>query len=174
MTDKLNAQLLVFIKSNNIIGTCSLLMISCVLTYMLCIYIYTKLVGKIVRINQVYWVSFTLSVCLLVYVYVLHTSFPRLGTIWPKHLDLCQIPVVMRKRERHGKNGDSYIDMCPNYHLKIEIATRKTMIIFSWTLCINCMEVFEENAHHENRSFLVLFHFFFPYQALSLKVGNAF
>ena len=100
MTNKLNAPTFGFIKSNNVIGTCSLLMTSCVLTYMLCIYIYIKLVGKIVRFNQVYWVSFTLSVCLLVYVYVLHTSFPRLGTIWPKHLNQCQIPVVMRKRKR--------------------------------------------------------------------------
>ena len=173
MTNRLNKPSF-FIESSNVIGTCTLLMTSCVLTYMLCIYIYTKLVGKIVRFNQVYWVSFTLSACLLVYVYVLHTSFPRLGTIWPKHLDLCQIPVVMRKRERHGKNGDSYIDMCPNYHLKIEMVTEKTMINFSWTLCINCMEVFEENAHHENRSFCFFYISSFSYQAMSLKVGNAF
>ena len=145
-------------------------MTSCVLTYMLCIYIYTKLVGKIVRFNQVYWVSFTLSACLLVYVYVLHTSFPRLGTIWPKHLDMCQIPVVMRKRERHGKNGDSYIDMCPNQHLKIEMIITATIIQFSRTLSINCMEVFEENAHNETVHFWFFFISFFPYQALSLKV----
>ena len=136
--------------------------------------IQNPIVNKTMRFCQFYWVSSILSVCLLVYVYVLHTSFPRLGTVWPKHLNLCQIPVVTRKRERHGKNGDSYIDMCPNQHLKIEMIITATIIQFSRTLSINCMEVFEENAHHENRSFLVLFHFFFPYQALSLKVGNAF
>ena len=132
--------------------------------------------GKMCASTTLYWVSFTLSVCvcLLVYVYVLHTSFPRLGTIWPKHLNLCQIPVVMRKRERHGKNRDSYIDMCPNDHLKIELFSISILVRFSRTLDMNCMEVFEENAHHENRSFCFFFISSFSYQALSLKVGNAF
>ena len=109
-------------------------MTSCFSIYS-CIYIYTKshIVGKKCALVRAYWVCLTLSVCLLVYVYVLHTSFPRLGTIWPKHLNLCQIPVVMRKRERHGKNGDSYIDMCPNDHLKIESFSIFISIWFSWT-----------------------------------------
>ena len=136
--------------------------------------IQNPIVNKTMRFCQFYWVSSILSVCLLVYVYVLHTSFPRLGTVWPKHLNLCQIPVVTRKRERHGKNGDSCVDMCPNDHLKIELFSISVLVRFSWTLDMNCMEVFEENAHHENRSFCFFFISSFSYQALSLKVGNAF
>ena len=79
-----------------------------------------------------------------------------------------------KERETHGKNWDSYIDMCPNDHLKIELFSIALPIRFSWTLDMNCMEVFEENAHHENRSFCFFFISSFSYQALSLKVGNAF
>ena len=149
-------------------------MTSCFSVPTVSIFIQRPIMGKMCASTTLYWVSFTLSVCLLVYVYVLHTSFPRLGTIWPKHPNLCQIPVVMRKRERHGKNRDSYIDMCPNDHLKIELFSISLLAIFPWTLDMNCMEVFEENAHHENRSFCFFFISSFSYQALSLKVGNAF
>ena len=77
-----------------------------------------------------------------------------------------------KERERHGKNRDSYIDMCPNDHLKIELFSISVLVRFSWTLDMNCMEVFEENAYHENRSFWFFFISSSPYQVLSLKVGN--
>ena len=136
--------------------------------------IQNPIVNKTMRFCQFYWVSSILSVCLLVYVYVLHTSFPRLGTVWPKHLNLCQIPVVTRKRERHGKNGDSCVDMCPNDHLKIESLLMPYFYNFFWTPSKIVWRSFKKMHTTKTVHFWFFFISFFPYQALSLKVGNAF